>query len=441
MLVKQEQISPCEVELQIQIDAEKVDAAVDETYAELGKVTNIPGFRKGKAPRMVLEKVLDQERVKERAADKLLKGAYIEALEESKLEPYAPADVDIVKFELGEPLDFKAIVPLAPKVELGEYKGIKAERKVAPVTDEDIEKEVKGLLERHTQFPDVHDRDAQVGDVVRVEMTNEDEPGSEAKSNVFDIGESLPEFDAGLVGMNPDDEKVISVTYPEDFAAEDMRGKTINWRVKMCEIHEKKVPELTDEWVKENFVPEPKEGEELPKDTELIDSATKVREKVKEVLEEQAVQAADAEVRNKIVDTVIEGSKVDFPDVMVNDGIEERMESLAKQLKKRKLSIDDFLKYRGISFDELRDEYKELASKELKSSLVLGEVVTKEEIKVEDPDVQEALEAMAKENRVPIETVKAYIDRTNGMPDVRNRILTKKVVDFLVEASNIKNTK
>ncbi|MEN6357002.1 MAG: trigger factor [Armatimonadota bacterium] len=437
MLVKQEQISPCEVELHIQVDAEKVDAAIDETYAKLGKSTNIPGFRKGKAPRVVLEHVLDQEAVKERAADILLKGAYMEALEESKLDPYAPADVDIVKFELGEPLEFKALVPLEPKVELGDYKGIEAERNVKAVTDDGVEGNIKDILERNTQFPDVYDREARVGDVVRVEMKDDSEPDAEMKSNVFDIGDALPEFNEGLAGMNPDEEKIISVTYPEDFQAEDLRGKTIAWKVKMCEIHEKVVPELTDEWVKENFAPEPKEGEEPV--AEPIDTVEKLRAKVKSIMEESEAHAADDEVRNKVVDKVIENAKADFPGVLVNEGVEKRMEDLAEQLKKRKLTIDDFLKYRDIKIEDLRAEYQESAKKELKSSLVLGEIVTKEDIKVEDADVEEALQAMASENRVPVETIKAYVDRTKSMPDVRNRILTKKVIDFLVDASNIKN--
>ncbi|MCE5323646.1 trigger factor [bacterium] len=437
MLVKQEQKSPCEVELHIKVDAEKVDAAVDDAYAELGKAANIPGFRKGKAPRVVLERVLDQERVKDRAADKLLKSAYIEALEESKLEPYALADVDIIKFELGEPLEFKAVVPLEPKVELGDYKGIDVERKVEPVTDEGIEENIKGILERHTQFPEVHEREARVGDVVRVEMKDDSDPNAEMKSNVFDIGDALPEFNNGLAGMNPDDEKVIGVTYPDDFQAEELRGKTIPWRVKMCEIHEKKVPELSDEWVKANFAPAPKEGEEP--DSEQIDTVEKFRAKIKSAMQESEEHAADAEVRNKIVDKVIENAKADFPGVLVSDNVQKHMEELAKNLKKRNLTIDDFLKYRDIKFEDLQSEYEESAKKELKSSIVLGEIVTKEDIKIEDSDVEEALQVMADENRVPVETIRAYVDKTKSMPDVRNRILTKKVIDFLVNASNIKN--
>jgi trigger factor len=437
MLVKQEQVSPCEVKLQIQIDADKVDAAVNDTYAELGKVTNIPGFRKGKAPRVILERVLDEERVKDRVADKLLKSAYIEALEESKLEPFAPADVDIEKFELGEPLVFKAVVPLEPKIELGDYKGIKVDRKVEKVTKEALESEIQGILERHAGYPEVHDREVREGDVVRVEMKKEDEPESEAKPQVILVKDALPGMKEGLLGMNPEEEKVIEVTYPEDHEPEEYAGKTCRWIVKLCEIHEKNMPELTDEWVKENFTPESDEGAES--EEEKIDTVKKLRAKIKSLMEQASEQAADTEVRNNVVDKVIENAKVDFPGIMVAEGIEERMETLAEQLKKRQLSVEDYLKYRSCSLEELRAEYEEQAKKELKSSLVLGEVISKEELKIEDSDVEAELEAMANENRVPVETIKAYLDRTKGMTGVRNRILTKKVVDFLVEASNIKN--
>lgn len=437
MLVKQEQISPCEVELQIQVDAEKVDAAVDNTYAELGKVTNVPGFRKGKAPRVVLERVLDEERVKDRVADKLLKSAYIEALEESKLEPYAPADVDIEKFELGEPLLFKAIVPLAPKVELGEYTGLEEERKVQPVTDKDVDEEINRLLERNAQFPEIHDREAQEGDVVRIETKPEDDPEAQPKPHVVQIGDSLPDFDKGLVGMNPDDEKVIDVNYPNDYEVEEMRGKSVQMHVKLCEIHEKKLPELTDEWVKETFSGEAAEGTEP--DAEAVDTVDKLKAKMKSLMEQSMVQAADNEVRNKIVDKVIENAKVDFPNVMVENAIDEHLESLVENLKKRKLTLDDYLKYQNITIEDLRAQYAEEARRDLRSSLVLGEILEKEDIKVEDEDVKSEIQIMADENKVPAETIQAYIDRTNGMPGVRNRILSKKVVDFLVHASNIKN--
>ncbi|MHB9037186.1 MAG: trigger factor [Armatimonadota bacterium] len=437
MLVKQEQVSPCEVELQIQVDAEKVDAAVDDTYAELGKVTNIPGFRKGKAPRMILERVLDEERVKDRVADKLLKSAYIEALEESKLDPFAPADVDIVKFELGEPLEFKAVVPLAPKIELGDYKGIKVERKVEKVTDDAVEKELQGILERHAEYPEIHDREAREGDVVRIEMKEEDEPEAEAKPQVIVVSDALPGMKEGLPGMNPGDEKVIEVTYPEDHEPEEYAGKTCRWIVKMGEIHEKKVPELNDEWVKTNFAPESEDAAES--EEEKVDTVEKLRAKIKSLMEESAEQAADTEVRNKVVDKVIENAKADFPGVMVAEGIEERMETLAEQLKKRQLGVDDYLKYRSCTLEELRAEYDQEARRELKSSLVLGEIVSKEDLKIEEADVEAELQSMASENRVPVETIKAYLDRTKGMTGLRNRILTKKVVDFLFQGSNIKN--
>ncbi|MCL5105640.1 MAG: trigger factor [Armatimonadetes bacterium] len=437
MLVKQEQLNPSEVELHIEIEAEQVNQAVDRSYVDLGKVVNIPGFRKGKAPKEILERFLDEEKVKDRAADKLLKKAYLEALEESKLEPYAAADVEVVKFEIGEPLVFTAKVPLPPKVELGPYTGIEVERHAQQITEQDIERDLNTLLERHAQYPEITDRPARQGDVVRIETRAENESEEEAKRNVVQIGDNLPDFDSGLTGMSPGEEKVISVSYPEDYASEELRGKTVPINLKLHEIHEKQLPELTDEWVKTSFGGKQEEGAEPSPDA--IDTVEKLRETIKTEMEKAAQSAADGEARNAIVHKIIEGSKVDFPQVMVDEIVKEHLEEMIENLKKRKLTLEDYLKYKEISFEDLRSQYEEEAKQELRSMLVLREITDKEDIKVEEDDIRAEMETMAGENGVPVETIRAYVDKTNAMPSVRNRILTKKLMDFLVHASNIKN--
>lgn len=437
MLVKQEQLNPSEVELRIEIEAEQVNRAVDSTYTDLGKLTNIPGFRKGKAPRAVLERFLDEEKVKDRAADKLLQKAYLEALEETKLEPYAPANVEVVKFEIGEPLVFKAKVPLPPKVELGPYTGIEVERKLQPVTDKDVEDEINGLLERHAEYPEITDRPARKGDVVRIETRAEEEPEEEAKRNVAMIGDNLPEFDEGLTGMNPGEEKVIEVTYPEDYAQEELRGKTVPIHLMLHEIHEKKLPELTDEWVKGIVGGKQEEGAEPAADA--VDTVDKLRNTIKTEMEKAAQKDADAGVQNEILHKIVEGSQTDFPQVMVDDVVNEHLEEMLENLKKRKLTLEDYLKYKEITFEDLRAQYEEEARHELRTMLVLREITDKEGVKVEEDDIMAEMEIMAEKNKVPVETIRAYVDKTKSMPSVRNRILTKKLMDFLVHASNIKN--
>lgn len=437
MLVKQEQLSPCEVELEIQVDADKVKSALDETYAELGKRVNIPGFRKGKAPRPVLEQFLDREEIKDRAADKLIRGAYPEALEESKIEPFAPADVELVKMEIGEPMVFKAKVPLAPKVELGDYVGLDIERKVPEVKDEDVDNEIQRMLDRQAQYDQITDRAVQEGDVILIEMSDSTKPEQEPQRQVAEVGKNLPDFDRGVVGMQIDEEKTIEITYAEDHEDEDLRGKTIPFLVKLTEINEKKVPELTDEWVKATFVREPEEGAEP--DPDPVDTVDKLKAKIREAMEKAAQDVANQSIRNQVVDKVVDNAEVCFPQVMVEEAVDDRLEGLLEDLKRRKVTLDDYLEYRKESIDDLRKRYAEESGEILKTSLVFREIMEKESIKVEDEDVNAEVESMAQEQGVPVATMNAYLDKTEGRSTLRNRAARKKVVEFLVHASNIKN--
>lgn len=440
MQVKQEQISPCEIELEIEVEAEKVAEAFDQTYKELSKVANIPGFRKGKAPRQILEQYLDRDKVRERALEKLADAAYADALKETGIDPYAPADTELVKFELGEPLVFKAKVPLRPKVELGSYVGLEIERKVAEVPEERVDQEIRTMLERHAKHDPITDRGAQEGDAVVVEVKDENDPESKPRANMAIIGENLPGFDEGVKGMRADEEKVIEITYPDDHADEELRGKTIPMRVKIIEVNQRTIPELTDEWVKSVFVSEPAEGEEAKEpDPDALDTVEKLKSAIRSSMEKAAQDAADADVEYNIVKTIADGSQVDFPEVMVNAEVSERIEGLLEQLKQRKIAFEDYLKHTNQTFEQLRDGYAEDARQQLRTSLVLREIVDKEKIKVDDEDEKKGIRSMSEDRGVPVETVEAYLDRTDGRRSLRNRILHKKIIDFLVAASNIKS--
>ena len=440
MQVKQEELSPCEIELEIEVDAEKVTDAVDKTFKELGKVAKVDGFRKGKVPRAILEKVLDRDKVKDYAADMLLPPAYLEAIEQAELDPWALPDFDIVRFEVGEPMVFKAKVPLEPKIEIGKYIGLDVQRNVPPVADEGIDAEIKRFLERQAEYTAVTDRPAQQGDSVVVETVNEEDPDQEPKSNVAVVGENLPDFDRGVVGMTVDQEKVINVTYPEDHPAEELKGKTLSLRTKLVELYDRKLPELTDDWVRKTFVGEPLDGEESKEpEPDAVDTVEKLRVRIRSGMEKSEQEVADMAVENNIVGQIVQGSNVNFPEVMVNHEINRRVESLLAELKKREVTVDDYLKRTDQTIEQLRADYEDDARKTVTTSLLLREIIDKEEIEVIDDDIDAELKAMAADRQVPLETIRAYIDSTDGLQGVRNRVLHKKLMDFLVHASNIKN--
>lgn len=443
MQTKQEQISPCEIMLEIEVEKDKVDSAFEATYKELAKAAKIPGFRKGKAPKPVLQQYLDEDKVKERAAERLIEPAYAEALKETKLEPFGAGSLEMVKFEAGEPLVFKATVPLRPQVELGEYVGLEVERKVRAIEDSHLEAEINDLLERYAEYAPVTDRPVAEGDHVVVDVKDNGNPDEETKRQTAEVGKNIPEFDKAVVGMKIDEEKTIQVKYPDDHPSDELKGKEASLSIKVIEIQEKKLPELTDEWVKKMFggeqEPEGKGKSEAKDKPDAIDTVDKLRSRIREAMEKAAQESADAGARNDIVKLVVESSEVEYPSVMVKERVNERMAQMLSSLKEREVTLDDYLKHVGKTAEELRSEHEEEEKRMLTTSLVLHEIKEKESIEVEDKDVDAEIEQIAGQQRVPPATIRAYIDRTNGMEDIKARVLHKKVMDFLVGASNIKN--
>jgi trigger factor len=437
MLVKQDQISPCEVELEIEVDAEKVSSAYDDVYKELGKSVTVPGFRKGKAPRVVLETFLDKDVVRQRVADKLVFEAYEDALNETKLDPFRPADVELLHLEPNEPMRFKVKVPLAPVVELGEYVGLEVERKVRSVTDEDVQAEIDRLIDETTPYEPVTDRGVQEGDIVDVELRREDEPEGRPQTVQARIGDNLPDFDKGILGMSVGEERSIQVTYPEDYPDEDLRGQTITLVTKLHGIRSRTLPELTDEWVKQIFNQGESEGEQSESDR--IDSVDKLKSRIRSELEKIAHAEADEAVRAEIANKVIAGSKVSFPEAIAEEAVDSQLQELTETLRRRDLTLADYLRHTDQTIEQLRERIAEDVRRQLTATLVFREIIQRENITVSDEDVDAEIKEMARERRVPVESMRAYVESTQSKDVVESRVRRRKVLDFLVHASNIKN--
>ncbi|MGQ9454989.1 MAG: trigger factor [Armatimonadota bacterium] len=437
MLIKQEQISPCEIELEIEVDADKVTSAYDDVYTEMGKSVTVPGFRKGKAPRVVLETFLDKDIVNQKVADKLVTEAYNEALEETKIDPFRPADVELIHLEPNQPMRFKVKVPLPPVVELGEYVGLEIERKVPAITDEDVQHEIDRLIDETTPYELVTDRGVQEGDIVEVELRREDSPDEQPQKAQVRVGENLPDFDKGILGMMPDEKRLIQVTYPEDYQNEELKGQTITLLTKVHTIRSRTLPELTDEWVKKIFAKDDKEGEEV--EGEKIDSVEKLQSAVRSALERAAQSHADEEVQAQIVEKIISNSKVTFPDAIVEEVVESRLSELKETLRRRDLTIQDYLHRTDRTSEQLREDIAKDVREQLTITLVFREIMQRENITISEDDIENEIKEMARERRVPTETMRAYVESTQSRDLVENRVRRKKVLDFLVHASNIKN--
>jgi trigger factor len=425
-VIQQEQTKPCEVSLDIEVEADVVIKAFDEAYTELGKHASVPGFRKGKAPKSLLKQYLSEERVKEHAAETLVHNAYEKAIEEAGLDPFGAAEYEVVHLEEAEPFKFKAKVPLAPKIELGEYVGIEVERLTPVVSDEDIQKEIDEIRERMAKVESIDDRPVQVGDLAIISVT---EPNGEARETVVEAGKNLDSFDAGLLGMNKDESKAIELSYPKDHEDADLAGTKTIVTVKVNDIKSRSVPEMTDELVLEIS----------EKSDEKITTVEELRQKIRTAMEKAAVDLADRKTESAIVDKIVGNAEINFPDTVLEHEVEHRFEDLLAQLDSRKMNLEQYLEGTSQTFEQLRSHIEEAAQRDLRVNLVLFEIATKEKLEVSDEDVEAELQDMAKEAGVPIESVRAYVDKTGGKKSIENRLLYRKVLDFLVKASNIKN--
>jgi trigger factor len=230
MQVTTEQIDPCKLALTISVEPEKVEAAKEKAFRQFAQNVQVPGFRKGKVPPQMARAYVDPSRVKQRAAEMLVETAYPEAVTESKVEPFAQPELEMVEMEDEGPFVFKAFVPLRPVVTLGLYKGLSLERKRLQVTDEDVEKQIEEVLTRQAEYPEVTDRNVETGDILLAALTAEVEGQeipdlAEPRDTVIEVGKNIPDFDNALVGVAVGETKTIDALYPEEFADENLRGK------------------------------------------------------------------------------------------------------------------------------------------------------------------------------------------------------------------------
>lgn len=452
MLVRQEQTKPCEVELEIQADPETVTKIIARVYKEFGKHTAVPGFRKGKAPRHLIEQVVDKQKVREYVIDEVLEEIYEGALEESGVDAFAQGSVDDVQFELDspdEPFIVKARVPLAPKVELGQYTELEVEKKQHVVTDEELDSEIQAIMSRNVPPVEVLDRSVENGDILQAivdddfeaqehvcedENCEHDHSADKKRPTTIEVGKNLPEFDAALLGMNIGETKIVEVTYPEDFQNEEMRGESKKFKVTVEAIRKIELPELTDDYVQTNIAAS---QTDVPEE-EKIDTVDKFRQKVRETLQKSFDDMSAVDVENSIVQKILEASQVDFPEIMLQRGIKARFDQLQESLKKNNISIQDYLTYKRISADDLFNQFSEEEGKSLITGLVLREIVDKEDIQVGQEDIDQEIEAMAVARQVPVETIRAFVDSQDASSEISNKLLQKKLLEFLKASANIK---
>ncbi len=388
------------VELEVEVDAAAFGAAVDAAYKKDVKKMSIPGFRKGKAPRALIEKEYGSGVFYETAMNDVYPTALDEAIKASGYE-YVEDKIDLDVVSVGpEGLVFKATITVKPEVTLEGYKGIKATKQAVKVTDEDIDAELKRLQERNARMVSVDERAAEMGDTVTFDFEGfvDGEPfdGGKAENHALELGSGqfIPGFEEQLVGVKVDDELDVNVTFPEDYHAKELAGKAAVFKCKIHKLEKKELPAVDDD---------------LIKDGTDFDTVEEFKEDAKKRLTEQHTKAADDAVEEQLVDGLIACMKADIPEAMIENTINDRIQDFAYRLQAQGLSMEMYLQYTGMDQKAFRDGFREQAEKQVKVRLALETVAKLENIEATEEDIEAEYAKFAEQYQMKVEKVKAAI--------------------------------
>lgn len=423
MKVTTERLENNKVALTITVEQPQVKKAFEKAWRSIAAKVNIPGFRKGKAPRKLVENNVGIAAIKEEAFDIIAKETYPEALEQAELDPVSHPSVDIEKFEEAEDMVYKVTVTVKPEVELGQYKEIEVEKEKQEVTDADVEDALTKLRERKAEMVVVDDAKLEQGDFAVIDFAGfiDGQPfsGGEGKGYPLEIGSGsfIPGFEDQLLGAKAGEERTVKVNFPEDYFASELAGKEAEFKVTIHDVKRKKLPELTDEFIKENS---------------SFDTIEAWKKDCRERLEKSAEASAQNSYENNIIKTAVDNANVDVPEIMVEDRVSEMLHDIAHNLQHRGLKFEDYLKYMGKTIEELRETYKENALADIKAELVMDAIAKKEELKVEAEELQKELEIMAAQYKQPIDDIKKALVKTGNITMVNLGILRRKAARMIL---------
>lgn len=412
-------------ELEIEISAENFEAAIEKAYLKARKNIAMPGFRKGKAPRKLIEKEYGEQVFFEDAVNLLYAPVVNGAVEESGLELVTRPEVEVTEISKENGVKLKATCITKPEVEVKDYKGIEVEKVVNPVTDEDINKQLDALREKNVTVETVDDRAAENGDdvVIDFEGFKDDVAFEGGKAEDFTLslgsGQFIPGFEDQIVGHNAGEEFDINVTFPEEYQVKELAGAPAVFKIKLKSISKKVMPELDDDMVK---------------DSTEFDTVDEYKADVKKKLEEANEKHADSEVEAKIFDKVIENMTAEIPQVMFDNRVNEMISELEQRLAPQGISLDLYMQYTGQTMDTVKKAYAEQAEKQVKLRLALEKIAKLENIEVTEDELKAEFDKLAEAYKLDVDQIKQFIHDD----DLKKDIAVGKAVDLIKDAAVIK---
>ena len=420
-----EKLSSNQVKLTVTVPAADFEAAMGKAYGKLKNRLTVPGFRKGKAPRKVIENYYGTGVLVEEAFNDVLPDSYDKAVEETGAQPVAQPAIDIESIGAGEDCVYTATVYVRPEVTLGQYKGVSAPAAKWEVRPEEIDQEIDRAAERVSRMVDVEDRPAQMGDTANIDYAGTVNgvafEGGTAQNMPLELGSGMfiPGFEEQIVGMNKGEERDITVTFPEDYRATDLAGKEAVFHVKLNSLSRKEKPEINDEFAK---------------DVSEFDTLADYRADVEKRLTEQAKNRAENERRDKIIETVCENATVDIPQPMIDRQIDQRINEMEMRMRYQGLKLEDFLKYTGQTLEQMRAGYQEAAKKQVLAEVVLDAIRQAEGIDAADEEVDAEIAKYAESAEKSAEDIKKTLSPAD-MEYFREMVKTQKVIDMIVDSA------
>lgn len=424
MKATMEKIDNHQVVFAIEVPQADVAKAVEGAYRRLASRVNIPGFRKGKAPRNILERHIGgKQALLDEAFEMIASPAYAQAVRDNGVEPVSQPEIDVVTLEEDKDLVFKATVTVKPEITLGQYKGLKVTKTVEAVEAEKIEEQIKTMRERHAKMVVAEGAAIEDGDFAIIDFEGFVDdvafPGGEGKAYPLQIGSNtfIPGFESQLIGVKAGEQVDVKVTFPTEYHAENLAGKDAVFKVTVQDVKRKELPELDDEFVKE--VSEFNTVEELKAD-------------ITNKLEKAAEEKAEREFRNEVVKQAVENATMDIPQVMVENRVESMIDDMRANLESRGMKLEQYMQYMNMDMATLRANYQEAALANVKTDLLLEAIVKAEALEVSEAEVNAEIEAIAANYGAPVEEVNKVIRQQGRLNTLTDSILRKKAAELVL---------
>ncbi len=412
--------------LTIEVSADEVEKALQAAYLKERSKISLPGFRKGKVPRQMIEKMYGPEVFYDEAANHMISEAYGKAYDECELEIVSQPKIEVTQLEKGKPFIFTAEVAVKPAVELGEYKGLKVDKISTEVTDEEVDQEIERERERNARTVEVTDRAVQDKDQVVLDfegfVDGEAFEGGKGEKYPLTIGSGsfIPGFEEQLIGAEIGKEVEVNVTFPEDYQAKDLAGKAAVFKCTVHEIKVKELPELDDEF-----------ASDVSEESETLEEyKAEVKGKLKERKENDAKQKKE----DQAVEKAVENAQIDIPEPMIDLQARQMADDFARRIMQQGLTLEQYFQFTGLSEEKMMEELKPQAEKRIRTRLVLEAVAAAENIEVSDERLDEELKKMAESYQMEVEKLKEFMGE-NEKKQMKEDIAVQDAVTFITEAA------